>query len=158
MISIRTKGEHIKKISRVKFDIDDFEIIYISVSKKGKKYVEVDGKVLAEKPLTLTSISSIKFELNNNQYEIIEHSKLIKGDFTFELYKNGIQQQKFHLHHIVVKEPILKRLFDWTILIVPSVLFVFNIVSWWIYIIPAIYFLVDSIDIKGYWVCEFIDV
>ena len=158
MISIKTKGELIKKISKVKFDIDDFEIIYISVSKKGKKYVEVDGEVLAEEPLSLASISSIKFELNNNQYEIIEHSKLIKGDFTFELYKNGIQQQKFHLHHIVVKEPILKRLFDWTILIVPSVLFVFNIVSWWIYIIPAIYFLVDSIDIKGHWVCEFIDV
>mgnify|MGYP003626043293 FL=1 len=158
MISIKTKGELIKKISKVKFDIDDFEIIYISVSKKGKKYVEVDGEVLAEEPLSLASISSIKFELNNNQYEIIEHSKLIIGDFTFELYKNGIQRQKFYLHHIVVKEPILKRLFDWAILIVPSVLFVFNIVSWWIYIIPAIYFLVDSIDIKGHWVCEFIDV
>ena len=158
MISIQSKDDPIKKISKVKFDIDDFEIIYSSVSKKGKKYVEVGDEVLAEEPITLSGISSIKFELNNNQYEIIEHSKLIKGDFTFELFKNGIQQQKFCLHFVVVKEPMLKRLFEWTFLIVISILFAFNIVSWWIFIIPTVYTLVDTMQTKNHWVCEFVDV
>jgi hypothetical protein len=158
MISAETKNEPIKKISKIKFEIEGFEIIYDSLTKSGKKTIEINGELVHEGPISLTRETSTNFTFSDNEFEIIERKELIKGNFSFELLKNNNLKQKFVLTPVKVKGPLLKRLFEYCFLIIVVGLITLSLIPWWVVIFPLIYGLMNALQTKDHWVCEMIDV